>query len=101
MRLMLLILVFVSSLLLAGTNASAVFSTKKKNILKLIGTTYVPIGKFVWIELNGEDYVCTKEGSIVGKYRIVMVEMGRVIVESGRKTMVLVMMEGTQFEVNQ
>ena len=52
-------------------------------------------------ELNWEDYVCTKEGSIVGKYRIVMVEMGQVIVESGRKTMVLVMMEGTQFEVKQ
>ena len=96
MRRILLILVFVSSLLLAGTNASAVFSTKKKNILKLIGTTYAPIGKFVWIELNGEDYGWTREGRNVGNYRIVMVEMGQVIVESGRKTLVLVMLEGTQ-----
>ena len=101
MRLILLILVFVSSLLLAGTTASAVFSTKKKDILKLIGTTYAPIGKFVWIELNGEDYGWTRKGSIVGKYRIVMVEMGQVIVESVRKTLFLVILEGTQFEVKQ
>ena len=96
MRLILLILVFVSSLLLAGTTASAVFSTKKKDILKLIGTTYAPNSRFVWIELNGEDYGWTREGRNVGNYRIVMVEMGQVIVESGRKTLVLVMLEGTQ-----
>ena len=101
MRLILLILVFVSSLLLAGTTASAGISTKKKDILKLIGTTYAPKGKFAWIELNGEDYGWTREGRNVGKYRIVMVEMGKVIVESRRKTLVLVMLEGTQFEVKQ
>ena len=101
MRLILLILVFVSSLLLAGTTASAGISTKKKDILKLIGTTYALNGKFAWIELNGEDYGWTREGRNVGKYRIVMVEMGKVIVESGRKTLVLVMLEGTQFEVKQ
>ena len=101
MRLILLILVFVSSILLAGTTASAGISTKKKDILKLIGTTYAPNGKFAWIELNGEDYGWTREGRNVGKYRIVMVEMGKVIVESGRKTLVLVMLEGTQFEVKQ
>ena len=101
MRLILLILVFVSSLLHAGTTASAGISTKKKDILKLIGTTYAPYGKFAWIELNGEDYGWTREGRNVGKYRIVMVEMGKVIVESGRKTLVLVMLEGTQFEVKQ
>ena len=101
MRLILLILVFVSSLLLAGTTASSGISTKKKDILKLIGTTYAPNGKFTWIELNGEDYGWTREGRNVGKYRIVMVEMGKVIVESGRKTLVLVMLEGTQFEVKQ
>ena len=77
MRRILLILVFVSSLLLAGTTASAVFSTEKINILKLIGTTYAPLGKFVWIELNGEDYVWTREGRNVGKYRIVMVEWSK------------------------
>ena len=101
MRLILLILVFVSSLILAGTTVSSGISTKKKDILKLIGTTYAPKGKFAWIELNGEDYGWTREGRNVGKYRIVMVEMGKVIVESGRKTLVLVMLEGTQFEVKQ
>ena len=82
MRLILLILVFVSFLLLADKTASSGISTKKKDILKLIGTTYAPNVKFAWIELNGEDYVWTREGRNVGKYRIVMVEMGKVIVES-------------------
>ena len=81
MRLILLILVFVLSLLLAGTTASAVISTKKKDILKLIVTTYALNGKFAWIELNGEDYGWTREGRNVGKYRIVMVEMGKVKLE--------------------
>jgi len=39
MRLILLFLVFVSSLLLTSTTASAGISTKKHDILKLIGTT--------------------------------------------------------------
>ena len=81
MRLILLILVFVSSLLLAGTTAFAGISTKRQDILKLIGTTYVRNGKFAWIEINGEDYGWTREGRNVGKYRIVMVEMGKVKLE--------------------
>ena len=56
------------------------------------------LSKFAWIELNGEDYGWTREGRNVGKYRIVMVEMGKVIVESGRKKLVLVMLKRTQFE---
>ena len=72
MRLILLILVFVSSLLLAGTTAFAGISTKRQDILKLIGTTYAPNGKFAWIELNGEDYGWTREGQNVGKYKIVI-----------------------------
>jgi hypothetical protein len=99
MRLILTILVFVSSLLLAGTSASAGISTKRQDILKLIGTTYAPNGKFAWIELNGEDYGWTKEGGNVGKYKILIVEMGKVIVESRRKTLVLVMLADTQFEI--
>ena len=98
MRLILLILVFVSSLLLASTTASAGISTNKQDILKLIGTTFAPNGKFAWIELNGLDYGWTREGRNVDKYRIVMVEMGKVIVESGRKKLVLVMLKRTQFE---
>ena len=81
MRLILLILVFVSSILLAGTPASAGISTKRQDILKLIGTTDAPNGKFAWIELNGEDYGWTREGGNVGKYKIVMVEMGKVKLE--------------------
>ena len=81
MRLILIILVFVSSLLLASTSASAGISTKKHDILKLIGTSHAPNGKFAWVEINGEDYGWTRDGRNVGKYRIVMVEMGKVKLE--------------------
>ncbi len=74
--------------------ASAGISTKRQDILKLIGTTYAPNGKFAWIELNGEDYGWTREGGNVGKYRIVMVEMGKVLVESNKKTVLLLMLGG-------
>jgi len=94
MRLILLILVFVSSLLLAGTTASAGISTKKQDILKLIGTTDATNGKFAWVEINGEDYGWTREGGNVGKYRIVLVEMGKVLVESNKKTVLLLMLGG-------
>ena len=94
MSLILIILVFVSSLLLAGTTAFAGISTKRQDILKLIGTTYAPNGKFAWIELNGEDYGWTREGQNVGKYKIVLVEMGKVLVESNKKTVLLLMLGG-------
>ena len=94
MRLILLILVFVSSLLLAGTTAFTGISTKRQDILKLIGTTYAPNGKFAWIELNGEDYGWTREGQNVGKYKIVLVEMGKVLVESNKKMVLLLMLGG-------
>ena len=67
--------------LLFYCSASAGISTKKQDILKLIGTTYAPNGKFAWVEINGEDYGWTREGENVGKYRIVMVEMGKVKLE--------------------
>jgi len=82
MRLILLFLSFVSSLLLASTTASAGISTKKHDILKLIGTTEASNGKFAWVEINGEDYGWTREGRNVGKYKIVKGEMGKVIVDS-------------------
>ncbi len=94
MRLILLILVFVSSIQLASTTASAGISTKKHDILKLIGTSHATNGKFAWIELNGEDYGWTREGGNVGKYRIVLVEMGKVLVESNKKTVLLLMLGG-------
>jgi hypothetical protein len=81
MRLILLILVFVSSIQLASTTASAGISTKRQDILKLIGTSYALNVKFAWVEINGEDYGWTREGRNVGKYRIVMVEMGKVKLE--------------------
>jgi len=71
----------ISFLLFFFTTTFAGISTKRQDILKLIGTTYAPNGKFAWIELNGEDYGWTREGRNVGKYRIVMVEMGKVKLE--------------------
>ena len=94
MRLILIILVFVSSLLLAGTTASAGISTKKQDILKLIGTSHATNGKFAWVEINGEDYGWTREGGNVGNYRIVLVDMGKVLVESNKKTVLLLMLGG-------
>ena len=94
MRLILIILVFVSSLLLAGTTASAGISTKKQDILKLIGTSHATNGKFAWVEINGEDYGWTREGQNVGKYKIVLDEMGKVLVESNKKTVLLLMLGG-------
>jgi len=94
MRLILIILVFVSSLLLAGTTASAGISTKKQDILKLIGTSHPTNGKFAWVEINGEDYGWTREGGNVGKYRIVLVDMGKVLVESNKKTVLFLMLGG-------
>ena len=38
-------------------------------------------------------------GKNVGKYKILIVEMGKVIVEMGKKTLVLVMLADTQFEI--
>ena len=67
--------------LLFYCSAFAGISTKKQDILKLIGTTDAPNGKFAWVEINGEDYGWTREGRNVGKYRIVMVEMGNVKLE--------------------
>jgi len=97
MRLILLFLVFVSSLLLTSTTASAGISTKKHDILKLIGTTEASNGKFAWVEINGEDYGWTREGRNVGKYRIVMVEMGKVKLELfGRIVKLKMLPEDTQ-----
>ena len=67
--------------LLFYCSAFAGISTKKQDILKLIGTSYALNGKFAWVEINGEDYGWTREGENVGKYRIVMVEMGKVKLE--------------------
>ena len=71
----------ISFLLFFFTIAFACISTKKQDILKLIGTSYAPNGKFAQIEVNGEDSGWTREGGNVGKYKIVMVEMGKVKLE--------------------
>ena len=68
-------------LLFFFTTLDAGISTKKKDILKLIGTTNAPNGKFAWVEINGEDYGWTREGGNVGKYKIVMVVMGKAKLE--------------------
>jgi len=84
----------ISFLLFFFTTAFAGISTKKQDILKLIGTSYAPNGKFAWIELNGEDCGWTREGGNIGKYRIVLVDMGKVLVESNKKTVLLLMLGG-------
>jgi len=87
----------ISFLLLLFTTLDAGISTKKEDILKLIGTTYAPNGKFAWIVLNGEDYGWTREGRNVGKYRIAMVEMGKVKLELfGRIVELKMLPEDTQ-----
>ena len=97
MRLILIILVFVSSLLLASTTASAGISTKKQDILKLIGTTDAPNGKFAWIELNGEDYGWTREGERIDDYVIVSVEMGKIKLKlNGRVVKLILLPENAQ-----
>ena len=88
----------ISYLLFFFTTSFAGISTKKKDTLKLIGTSYALNGNFAWIELNGEDFGWNRKGENVGKYRIVTVEMGKVTVESNRETIVLVLLEDTQFE---
>jgi hypothetical protein len=92
------ILLLTSLCIIYFSVVSAGISTKKQDILKLIGTSHALNGNFAWIELNEEDYGWTREGQNVGKYRIVLVQMGKVIVESNRKTIVLVMLKDTQFE---
>ena len=71
----------ISFLLFFFTTTFAGISTKKQDILKLIGTTYAPNGKFAWVEINGEGYGWAREGGNVGQYKIVMVEMGKVKLE--------------------
>ena len=88
----------ISFLLFFFTTLDAGISTEKNDTLKLIGTSYALNGNFAWIELNGKDYGWNREGENVGKYIIVLVQMGKVIVESNRKTIVLVMLKDTQFD---
>ena len=82
MRLILLILVFVSSILLASTTSTAGISTKRQDILKIIGPTYAPNDNFALTELNGEKCGWSREGRNICKYRIMIVEMKKVIVDS-------------------
>ena len=92
-----IILVFVSLILLASTFASAGISTKKQDILKLIGTTDAPNGKFAWIELNGEDYGWTREGERIDDYVIVSVEMGKIKLKlNGRVVKLILLRENAQ-----
>ena len=87
----------ISILLFSFTTLDAGISTKRQDILKHIGTTEASNGKFAWVEINGEDYGWTREGRNVGKYRIVMVEMGKVKLELfGRIVELKMLPEDTQ-----
>ena len=77
--------------------ASAGISTKRQDILKLIGTSYAPNGKFAWIELNGEDYGWTREGERIDDYVIVSVEMGKIKLKlNGRVVKLILLPENAQ-----
>jgi len=68
--------------LLFYCSAFAGIATKEKqDILKLIGTSFAMNGNFAWIEVNGDDYGWTREGGNVGKYKILIVEMGKDVME--------------------
>ena len=84
----------IKFLLFFFTTSNAGISTQKQDTLKLIGTSFAYNGKFAWIELNGEDFGWTREGEKIGKYKIVIVEMGKVLVESNKKTVLLLMLGG-------
>ena len=87
----------ISILLFSFTTLDAVISTKKNDILKLIGTTYAPNGKFASIELNGEDYGWLREGRRIGDYLIVRVEMGKVkLVLFGQELELIMLPEDTK-----
>ena len=87
----------ISFLLFFFTTTFAGISTKRQDILKLIGTTYAPNGKFAWIELNGEDYGWTREGERIDDYVIVSVEMGKIKLKlNGRVVKLILLPENAQ-----
>ena len=71
----------ISFLILFFTTTSAGISTKKQDILNLIGTSIAPNGNFAWIEFNGEDFVWTRKVERIDDYVIVSVEMGKIKLE--------------------
>ena len=90
-------LLLISFLLFSFSTLDAVISTEKQDVLKLIGTTYAPNGKFAWIELNGEDYGWLREGRRIGDYLIVRVEMGKVkLVLFGQELELIMLPEDTK-----
>ena len=82
----------ISFLILFFTTTSAGISTKKQDILKLIGTTDAPNSKFAWIELNGEDFGWTREGERIDDYVIVSVEMGKIKLELNGRVVKLILL---------
>ena len=71
----------ISFLILFFTTTPAGISTRKQDILKLIGTYIAPYGNFACIEFNGEDFVWTREVERIDDYVIVSVEMGKIKLE--------------------
>ena len=87
----------ISILLFSFTTLDAGISTKRQDILKLIGTSHAVNGKFAWIELNGEDYGWLREGRRIGDYLIVRVEMGKVkLVLFGQELELIMLPEDTK-----
>ena len=82
----------ISFLILFFTTTSAIISTKKQDILKLIGTSIAPNANFAWIEFNGETFVWTREGERIDDYMIVSVEMGKIKLELNGRVVKLILL---------
>ena len=90
----------ISFLILFFTTTSARISTKKQDILKLIGTSIAPNGNFAWIEFNGENFVWTREGERIDDYVIVSVEMGKIKLELNSRVVKLILLPENAQSVN-
>ena len=65
----------ISFLILLFKTASAGISTKKQEILKLIGTSIDPNGNIAWIVFNGKEFVWTRVIERIDNYVYVIVKM--------------------------
>ena len=82
----------ISFLIFFFTTTSAGISTRKQDILKLIGTSIAPNGNFAWIEFNGENFVWTREGERIDDYVIVSVEMVKIKLELNGRVVKLILL---------
>ena len=81
----------ISFLILFSTTTSVRISTKKQDVLKLIGTSIALNGNFTWIEFNGETFVWTREGERIDDYVDVSVERVNIKLEMNGRVVKLIL----------